>query len=69
MVIIIQGLLNRLRLSNLFIMRVNMMPRDQKGPKLLLDIGQDFVRTHFFKTTNYFRRKTSSGKETREELG
>ena len=29
-------------------MRVNMMPRDQKGPKLLLDIGQDFVRTHFF---------------------
>ena len=69
MVIIIQVLLNRFRLSNVFIMRVNMMPRDQKGPKLLLDIGQDCVRTHFFKTKKCLIRKTSSGKETREELG
>ena len=54
----IQGLLNRFRLSNVFIMRVNMMIRDQKGPKLLLDIGQDFVRTHFF----FKQQITSEGK-------
>ena len=57
MVIIIQGLLDRFRLSNVFIMRVNMMPRGQRGPKLLLDIGQDLVGAHFFK-----QEITSEGK-------